>query len=136
MTVDFLVMRFVVEHNQLAFSHIMYIAIILMGSTTGPLGGLLTGAIAGTLVGPLMPYNTTTGEPQFWLDWTVRMSIMIMSGTLSGYFYNQFQKTKMKVSDMALKNPDSGIYNLNFLRKTTLVNRELYTLASLIISNQ
>ena len=132
---NFLLMRFAINHNQLAFSHLMYIPIILMGSITGSLGGFITGLTAGLLVGPLMPYNTETGAPQFWVDWVVRMSIMVSSGTITGFFYRQFNQVRQAMSDMELRNPDSGIHNLNYLRKTTLVNRENYTVASLIISN-
>lgn len=133
---NYLMMRFVIAHNQLAFSHLMYIPIILVGSITGGLGGMITGTVAGLLVGPLMPYNTQSLEPQYWLDWVVRMSMMISSGTITGLFYRSFNRIKMNMTDMELRNPDSGIYNLNFLRKTVLVNRENYTVASLIISNQ
>lgn len=136
MLVDFLLMRVVIAHNQLAFSHLMYIPIILMGSINGGVVGFITGLIAGLLVGPLMPYNTETGAPQYWLDWVIRMSMMISVGTITGLFYRHFKSLKEQIIDMELKNPDSGIHNLNFLRKTTLVNRENYTVASIIISNQ
>lgn len=133
---DFLMMRYVINHNHLAFSHLMYIPIILVGSIIGSIGGFFTGVIAGLLVGPLMPYNTQTGQPQYWLDWFVRMIMMMASGTITGLFSKQYNRVKIKISDMELRNPDSGIHNLNFLRKTTLINRENYTVASLIISNQ
>lgn len=136
MTVDFLLMRFVIPNNQLAFSHLMYIPVILMGSINGGFIGFITGAVAGILVGPFMPYNTQTGQPQFWLDWVVRMSMMISAGTITGYFYRRYNFVRKTISDMELRNPDSGIHNLNFLRKTVLINRETYTVASLIISNQ
>ena len=96
-------MRVVIAHNQLAFSHLMYIPIILMGSINGGVVGFTTGLIAGLLVGPLMPYNTETGAPQYWLDWVVRMSIMISVGTITGLFYRHFKSLKEQIIDMELK---------------------------------
>ena len=52
-------MRFLIEEDPSAFSHLMYIPIIILGSVHGSLAGFVGGLIAGLLVGPLMPYNLT-----------------------------------------------------------------------------
>ncbi|HAX03339.1 MAG: hypothetical protein A2Y45_00740 [Tenericutes bacterium GWC2_34_14] len=132
---DYLLMRFVIPNNHLAFSHLMYIAIILMGSVYGPYVGFSTGLIAGLMVGFFMPGDTTTGEPQFWLDWMVRMSIMITAGTITGLFGRFYEHANKRIKDMEIRNADSGLYNVNYLRTAILVNRQTYTIASVIISN-
>jgi len=132
---NFLFMRFVIKTDPSAFSHLMYIAIILMGSVHGSLPGLLTGLIAGLLVGPLMPYNIETGEAQALLDWMFRMTIMISAGFITGIFGKSYTRVKHRIKDMEIRQPDSGLYNINYLRQTILVNREIYTVASLLISN-
>ena len=136
MIFDVLLMLFGGFRNHLAFSHMMYIPIILMGSFHGPIVGLLTGLIGGLLVGPLMPYNITDNIPQYWADWLFRMLIMTLAGLMSGLFGEAYQQLKTKVNIMELKNPDSGLANINALRKLDLVERSNYTLATLIIANQ
>lgn len=136
MVSDVLLMRFGRLRNHLAFSHMMYIPIILMGSFHGPLIGLITGLIGGFLVGPFMPYNILDNIPQYWSDWIFRMLIMALAGLMSGLFGEAYQKLKVKVNIMELKNPDSGLANLNALRRLKLTDRTNYTLSTLIIANQ
>lgn len=133
---NFLFMRFLIEEDSSAFSHLMYIPIIILGSVHGSLAGLVGGLIAGLLVGPLMPYNIQTGEPQLVIDWVFRMIIMIAAGLVTGFFGKLYIQAKHRIKDMEIRQPDSGLYNMNYLRQTSLVNREVYTVASLIISNQ
>lgn len=132
---NFLFMRLVIQNDQSAFSHLMYIPIIIIGSVHGSLAGLLTGLVAGLLVGPLMPYNIQTGEPQLFIDWFFRMFIMMSAGFITGFFGKLYIQAKRRITDMEIKHIDSGLYNMNYLRKTVLVNRQVYTVASLIISN-
>lgn len=132
----FVLTRYVIKQNPLAYTHLMYIPIVLMASMFGPLGGILTGFLAGFIVGPFVPFNPITGETQPLLNWMIRMFIMALTGGVAGFFGRLYQNALKRIKDMDLKHPDSGLANLNFLRKTTLVNREIYTVSSLIIANQ
>lgn len=136
MLLNFLFMRFLINEDPSAFSHLMYIPIIILGSVHGSVAGFIGGLIAGLLVGPLMPYNIETGEPQLLIDWVFRMIIMIAVGLVTGFFGRLYIQAKQRIKDMEIRQPDSGLYNINYLRQTSLVNREVYTIASLIISNQ
>jgi EAL domain-containing protein (putative c-di-GMP-specific phosphodiesterase class I) len=134
--VDFLLMKFVIVHNPLAFTHVMYIPIILIASTYGLIPGIIAGFVAGFLSGPLLFVNPVTEEVQPFLNWVTRMMIMVISGAVSGLFGRFYQQSLNRINDIELRHPESGLYNINYLRQTTLVNRETYTVSSLIISNQ
>ena len=57
------------------FSHTMYISIIFAGIFWGFKGGAFIGVIGGLLLGPLMPIDTITGEPQELINWVYRLKI-------------------------------------------------------------
>lgn len=66
------------------YSHSMYIPILLSGFLLGVRGGVLTGLIAGLVLGPFMPIDTFTGELQEPENWLFRTAIFSLIGLLSG----------------------------------------------------
>jgi len=103
------------EHNQLAFSHMMYIPIVVTGGLLGGWYGLSIGIAAGLVVGPLMPWDLSTGEPQFILDWMLRMLMMAFVGFLSGIFGRSYQQAIAKIKRIEEYDANTKLHNLNQL---------------------
>jgi len=123
------------DHNQLAFSHMMYIPIVLTGGLLGGWYGLIIGIIAGLVAGPLMPWDLETGAPQFPLDWIFRMSMMGLVGSLGGILGRSYQRVVQKMEIIESFDPNTKLHNLNYLRTLKLPIKVSYTVASIEIHN-
>jgi diguanylate cyclase len=123
------------EGNQLAFSHMMYIPIVITGGVLGGWYGLSIGILAGLVVGPLMPWNLATGEPQYAVDWIFRMSMMGVVGLLSGLLGRGYQLAVKKIHQIENFDPNTRLHNLNYLRTAKLPVKINYTIASVEIHN-
>ncbi|GGX44689.1 putative bifunctional diguanylate cyclase/phosphodiesterase [Saccharospirillum salsuginis] len=66
------------------YSHSMYLVILLGGFLLGARGGLLIGLLAGVVLGPFMPIDVATGEPQKLFNWLYRTGFFGLAGLLSG----------------------------------------------------
>jgi len=64
--------------------HLAYIPIIAAALLFEIPGGLVAGVVAGLLLGPLMPIDSTTGEDQTELNWFTRLVAFCIIGTLVG----------------------------------------------------
>lgn len=130
-----LMMRYLITHNHMAWSHMMYLPIIIAGSFLGPYAGLIAGMMAGIAVGPIMPYRFDPLEMQFLGDWVFRMSIMMIAGLLSGGFGILYQRARTTIDRLSNRHMDSGLLNMTALEKMELTRRKVYSLATVIISN-
>ena len=76
---------FVVAHlaggSRTAMPHLFYLPIILAPLVLGLRGALVTALAAALLAGPLLPLDTTTGEPQELAGWLVRGVVYVVVGT-------------------------------------------------------
>ncbi len=70
--------------SRTAFPHLFYAPIVLAALPFGVRGGALAGAAAMVLVGPLMPLDVATGEPQELVNWLARGGFFIAIGAISG----------------------------------------------------
>lgn len=131
----FLLMRFIIPHDKTAWSHLLYLPIIMAGSFLGPWGGLIIGFLSGLASGPLIPVSVDPFVPQFWGDWVFRALMMIIAGMISGGFGVLYQRSNQKIKDLSMKNMDSGLLNLTALDSLHLETKKLYTLASVMIAN-
>lgn len=66
------------------FSHTMYLPIALAAIAFGAKGGVLAALMGGLLLGPLMPIDTFTGEPQNTINWLYRTFFFSLIGFLIG----------------------------------------------------
>jgi len=123
------------NHNQLAFSHMMYIPIVITGSALGGWYGLSIGIIAGLIVGPLMPWDLSTGEPQYAVDWIFRMSMMGVVGLLSGLLGRGYQQAIAKIKKIEDYDQNTQLHSLNYLRTLKIPFQLNYTVASIEINN-
>jgi len=67
-----------------AYLHLMYIPIGIAAFRLGAVGGLVTAAIAGLLLGPLMPLATATGAMQTTSSWLFRTMFFMLNGGVLG----------------------------------------------------
>jgi EAL domain-containing protein (putative c-di-GMP-specific phosphodiesterase class I)/GGDEF domain-containing protein len=70
-----------------AYSHSMYIPIILAAFSNGLKGGIIFGLLGGILLGPFMPLDVATGQEQETLNWLYRMVFFVMIGGLAGVIF-------------------------------------------------
>ncbi|MCP5358289.1 MAG: EAL domain-containing protein [Pseudomonadales bacterium] len=66
------------------FSHSMYLPIVFAAIVFGVRGGLLTGIFGGLILGPYVPIDTLTGEPQQTINWLYRMGFFSLIGLTVG----------------------------------------------------
>lgn len=132
--VNFLILR-VIPGNHLAYSHMMYIPIVVLGSILGSYYGMGAGILAGLLVGPLTPWVFSSGEPQYWMDWLFRLLMMVFVGYIAGWFSRSYRIAREKISEIEYINPDTLLFNINYLNKNRLEVKKVYTIATLLIGN-
>jgi len=67
------------------FSHSMYFPVLLAGLLLGSKGGIFFGILGGIILGPFMPMDVVTQEPQSTLNWLYRTIFFTLIGALSGF---------------------------------------------------
>ena len=124
-----------IKHNQLSYSHLLYLPIVFSGIVLGPFYGIAIGIVSGITVGPLMPRFLDTGTPQYFWDWFFRLLMFAVVGYLVGVLSKNYKEILEKIEDAKTKNPESGINNINYLRKIKLTSQQTYTFVSFTIFN-
>lgn len=104
------------------YPHLMYIPIVICGFVFGTKYGILNALIAGFLLGPLMPLNTSTGEKQLLFNWLFRTMIFIALGILSGYANLIFNKQRRQINKSLFYHSFSNVPNPNYLRTVDYSN--------------
>ncbi len=66
------------------YSHSMYVPVLLAGFVFGVRGGIVVGILGGIALGPFMPIDVLTGEPQKTVNWLYRTGFFTLTGILSG----------------------------------------------------
>ncbi len=64
--------------------HILYLPILFAALVFGTPGGVVAGAVAGLLIGPYMPLDGITGEPQELGNWLYRTAFFCLIGGFVG----------------------------------------------------
>ena len=67
-----------------AYVHLAYVPIIFAALLFEVWGGLAAAALAGLLLGPWMPVDTSTGEGQATSNWVIRLVAFCLVGALAG----------------------------------------------------
>ncbi|WP_020679745.1 putative bifunctional diguanylate cyclase/phosphodiesterase [Marinobacterium rhizophilum] len=105
------------------YAHSMYLVIVLGGFIYGIPGGAITGALAGLVLGPLMPIDVSTGEAQKTLNWLYRSGFFILAGVFCGTardcvqrYLNHIQWLMHHDSSSELANRPALIARLNATR--------------------
>jgi len=69
---------------QYAFSHLMYLPVLLGAALFGAMGGVAAGLAGGLALGPGMPIDTATGEMQETVNWLYRAAFFMLVGGVVG----------------------------------------------------
>lgn len=93
------------------FSHSMYIPVILAGLIFGKRGGVVAGALGGYVLGPFMPIDVITGEPQDTANWIFRACIFALIGLLIGAASDSTQKYLERIKWIMKHDVLSGLPN-------------------------
>ena len=118
------------------YSHTMYIPIILSGLFFGPWVGLIVGIIGGILLGPLMPIDTLTGEPQLLLNWMYRLLIFLVVGFISGFASKSLRDNVLTIKKLLSHNQETNIPNTNYLKYAQqTVKASKKTIATILVNN-
>lgn len=122
---------------QYSYSHLMYIAIILAGTTLGPQMGVIIGIYGGILLGPLMPIDITIGTKQAFANWFLRLIIFVIVGAISGYTSSRLKKSIKTISTLFSHNLDTLIPNVNYLRDINInsLTSDEYIIMTININN-
>ena len=99
-----------------AFTHFMYIPIILSSFFFGTKGAIITSLIGGLNLGPFMPQNVEHQLMQDPYNWTFRIVIFAIIGTFSAMLFNQFKAYKEAEIENSYKNLITGSPNINKLK--------------------
>jgi len=124
-----------IPNNQLSYTHLLYIPIVLAGIVLGSYYGFFIGILAGLAVGPIMPRFIESGTPQYFWDWFFRMGMFALVGALVGYLSKNYNEILKKVQYAEMHHAESGLYNINYLRGLSLQKKKVYTIISFVIFN-
>lgn len=119
------------------YTHLMYIPIVLAGLALGNPVGAFTGLVCGIFLGPLMPLDTHTGEPQMALNWIIRLIVFIFIGFLSGFFTTVIRNFFKQFSQYLSTNPETNIENTNYITNNPLPSKpnQTYLIVTILIYN-
>ncbi|HPD13267.1 MAG TPA: hypothetical protein PLP15_07995, partial [Bacilli bacterium] len=119
------------------YAHLMYIPIVLAGLALGNPVGAFTGLVCGIFLGPLMPLDTHTGEPQMALNWIIRLIVFIFIGFLSGFFTTVIRNFFKQFSQYLSTNPETNIENTNYITNNPLPSKpnQTYLIVTILIYN-
>lgn len=104
------------------YAHLTYLIIVLAGASLGWLGGIVTGIVAGLILGPFMPLNVATGEMQTVLGWHFRMMMFVFIGGLIGYITQTLRKNARIIFDLMCHNPETGLPNTNIFNNVNALS--------------
>ncbi len=102
--------------TQQSYLHLVYIPILLSSYFYKSWGGIITGIVAGLLLGPYMPIDTNEMLMQTHLNWIYRMIFFILIGFLAGVLFKLFELQLEKINKIAYYNESIGLPNKTKLR--------------------
>jgi predicted signal transduction protein with EAL and GGDEF domain len=94
-----------------AYSHLIYVPVVIGGFAFGPLGGILAGIAGGLALGPLMPMDTSTGEMQAVLNWLYRLVFLSLNGSLVGALALLLRRHLRELEWLHEHHADTGLLN-------------------------
>ncbi|WP_027399377.1 bifunctional diguanylate cyclase/phosphodiesterase [Anaerovorax odorimutans] len=112
--IDFIV--YITGGTEFVFCHLIYIPIIISAYFYGVTGGLVTAAIAGISLGPLMPVNVQMGIMQQPINWILRMIFLMAMGLATGIMFDKLRKNKEDLIKKSYKHVITGYPNTNKLK--------------------
>ena len=102
--------------TEFAFTHIMYVPIIITAYLFGIKGGISIGFFAGIALGPVMPLNVAEDAIQAPESWMLRMVFFIVIGSLIGSLFQQIKQDRDLTIEKSYEHYLTGYPNHNKLR--------------------
>jgi len=112
--IDYIV--YITGGTTLAYTHMMYITIILSAFLLGIKGGVGTALLSGITLGPFMPANVTEGLMQTPSSWMVRTAIFVMIGLIISLLFDRIKRDKEIQIKKLYEHVTTGYQNSNKLR--------------------
>ncbi len=103
------VLVYVTGGIQFAYSHAMYVPVIIGAIMFGILGGALSGFLGGLLLGPLMPISVAESSMQDPINWLTRMFFFVLIGIVTGYIVKELKQYFKKRIEYHSHLPDARI---------------------------
>jgi EAL domain-containing protein (putative c-di-GMP-specific phosphodiesterase class I) len=97
--------------SHLPFVHIMFVPILFGSMAYGSVGGVAAAVLAGIAVGPWMPYDVATGQPQVFFEWFVRLVLFALAGALAGAVFSSYEAQKRALVRKGFTNPLTDLPN-------------------------
>ena len=97
--------------------HVIYLPVILAALTFGTSGGLAAGLFAGLLLGPLMPLDVASGEPQRLGNWLMRAAFFCTVGGIVGIGASTLRGQLKLLDWLTEHDAGTGLLNLAGFRK-------------------
>ena len=123
------------------FAHSMYVPVVLAGVVFGSRGGVLVAIAGGLLLGPTMPLDTVTSEPQLTMHWVYRIGFFALIGSLAGLasdgiksYIQRLRWTSRHDSSSQLPNYQALIEDIEHLKKSEAKTKHSFTHCLIIIS--
>lgn len=82
------------------FTNLFYFSIILAAYGFGKMGGLITGAITGILLGPFMPFSVAQHISQVSINWEFRLLLFLAFGYIIGFLFDRLRKQKDQLHEL------------------------------------
>lgn len=119
------------------YAHIAYILIVIAGAMLDVYGGMITGLVAGIILGPFMPLDVVAGEAQYAFNWHFRALMFVFVGGFSGYITAALRKNANTILDLMCHNPETEIPNINIFNNTAMLSydKRNQLVISLLINN-
>ncbi len=118
------------------YAHLMYIPLVLAGLTLGFKFGVFSALIAGILLGPFMPLDTITHEPQNFANWFFRLIMFCVISLLSGFASDVFKRHNEIIKNIWTVNQETGIPNINSLSEIRFRKRKHnHSVITVLINN-
>lgn len=103
---------------KLGYSHAMYIPVLLAGFVFGFRGGVLTGLVAGFMLGPFMPHELIGGNAHSVGNWLFRLSVFTLIGFLAGLTSDSARSYQRRLKWLLQHNTLTNLPNRHALIKT------------------
>jgi EAL domain-containing protein (putative c-di-GMP-specific phosphodiesterase class I)/GGDEF domain-containing protein len=134
--IDYIV--YITGGTSIAFTHMMYIPIIISAFTFDIKGGVGVALLAGLTLGPLMPLNVSEGMMQEPISWILRIIFFVIIGTVTSLLFQRIKLDKENEVKKLFINAETGYPNSSKLKldlNEMVNNKENFTLVAFKILN-
>ncbi|WP_320127693.1 EAL domain-containing protein [uncultured Sphaerochaeta sp.] len=97
--------------TKFVFSYSLYIPIMLGALCFGLPGGALTALVAGLVLGPFMPLDSSRAIMQPTINWVLRCTVYVSIGFLQGYIFSLMKNYMVSDRWKSKHNVDTGLEN-------------------------